>query len=49
MCILTNNTQGEITTYIERSVMPTPRQLMLNSHRAMFAEDLMSFDTFPAL
>jgi hypothetical protein len=36
MCILTRNTPGGITTYVERSAMPTPRQQMPNSPRAMF-------------
>jgi hypothetical protein len=49
MCILTSNTPSGITTYIERSAMPTPRQWMLNSRRAMFTEDSTCFDTFPVL
>jgi len=49
MCILTSNTPGGITTYIERSAMPTPRQPMPNCRRAMFTEDSTCFDTFPVL
>jgi len=47
MCILTRNTPGGITTYIARSVMPTLRQRMPNSRRAMFTEDSTCFDIFP--
>jgi len=49
MCILTSNTPSGITTYIEHSAMPTPRQLMRNSRRAMFTEDSTCFDIFPVL
>jgi len=49
ICILTRNTAGGITTYIERSAMPTPRQRMPNSGRAMFTEDSTCFDIFPVL
>jgi len=48
-CILTSNTPGGITTFIERSAMPTPMQPMPTSRRAMFTEDSMCFDTFPVL
>jgi len=47
MSLLTSNTPGGITTYIERSAMPTPRQPMPNSRRAMFTEDSTCFDIFP--
>jgi len=47
MSLLTSNTPGGITTYIERSAMPTPMQPMPNSHRAMSAEDSTCFDKFP--
>jgi len=47
MSLLTSNTVGRITTYIERSAMPTPRQPMPNSRRAMSTEDSMCFDIFP--
>jgi hypothetical protein len=46
MSLPTCNTPGRITTYIESSAMPTPRQPMLNSRRAMFTEDLTCFDIF---
>jgi len=49
MFILTSNTPGGITTYIECSAMPTRRQWMPNSRRAMFTEDSMCFDVFPVL
>jgi len=38
MSLLTSNTPGWITTYIERSAMPTPGQPMLNSRRTLFTE-----------
>jgi len=47
MSLLTCNTPGGITTYIARSAMPTPKQSMPNSHRAMFSEDSTCFDIFP--
>jgi len=47
MSLLTSITLGEIITLIGRSVMPTPRQLMPNSPRAMFTEDSTCFDLFP--
>jgi hypothetical protein len=47
MSLLTSNTPGGITTYIERSAMPTPMQPMLNTRRAMFNEDSLCFDIFP--
>jgi hypothetical protein len=47
MSLLTSNTPGRITTYIECSAMPTPRQPMLNSRRAMSTEDSTCFDIFP--
>ena len=46
MSLLTSNTPSGITTYIESSAMPTPRQPMPNSHRAMFTEDSMFLDIF---
>jgi len=46
--LLTSNTPDGITTYIERSVMPTARQPMPNSRHAMFTEDSTCFDIFPA-
>jgi hypothetical protein len=36
MFLQTSNTTAGITTYIELSAMPTPRQPMPNSRRAMF-------------
>jgi len=47
MSFLTSNTPGGITTYIEHSTMPTPRQPMPNSRRAMFTEHSTCFDIFP--
>jgi hypothetical protein len=47
MFLLTSNTPGGMTTYIEHSAMPTPRQPMLNSRRAMATEDSTGFDIFP--
>ena len=38
MSLLTSNTPGGITTEIERSAMPTPRQRMPNSRCSMFSE-----------
>jgi hypothetical protein len=49
MCILSSSTPGGITTYIECSVMPTPRQPMPNSVCAMLTENSMYFNTFPVL
>jgi hypothetical protein len=49
MSLLTSNTPGGITTYIERSVMPTTRQPILNSRRAMSTEDSTCFDILPFL
>jgi len=46
MALLMSNTPGGITTYRECSAMPTPRQPMLNSCRAMFTEDSTRFDIF---
>jgi hypothetical protein len=47
MFLVTSNTPGGITTYIERLAMPTPRQLMPNCHRAMVTEDSTWFNIFP--
>jgi len=47
MSLLTSNTPGGITTYMEHSAMPTRRQQMRNSRRAMFTEDSTCFDIFP--
>jgi len=47
MSLLTNNTPGGITTYIESSAMPMPRQLMPNCQSPMLPEDSTSFDIFP--
>jgi len=47
MSLLTSNTPGGITTYIERSAMPTPRQPMPTSRGAIFTEDSTCFDIFP--
>jgi len=47
MSLLTSETPGGITTYIERSAMPTPRQPMLNCCHAMSSEDSICFDMFP--
>ena len=49
MCLLTNNTPGGITTYIERSAMPTPRQPMPNSHCTICTEDSTYFNIFSGL
>ena len=49
LCILIGNTPGGMTTYIERSVMPTPRETMPNSRRAMFTEDSRCCNISPAL
>jgi len=49
MCILTTTTPGGITTCIERSAMPSPRQQMPNSCRALFTEDSTCFDILPEL
>ena len=49
MPLLASNTPGGIITCIERSAMPTPRQPMLNSRRAIFSEDLTCFNIFPVL
>jgi len=49
MCILTSNTPGGITTYIERSAIPTPRQRMPNSCRAIFSQDSTYFDILPVM
>jgi len=42
--LLTSNTRGGMTTDIEGPAMPTLRQAMPNSHRAMFPEDATFFD-----
>jgi len=47
MSLLTSNIPGGITTHIAPSAMPTPRQLVWNSRRAMFTEDSAFFDIFP--
>jgi len=47
MSLLTSNTPGGITTYIECLAMPTLRQPMPTSGRAMFTEDSMRFKIFP--
>jgi len=47
MSILTSNTHNGITTYVERSAMPTPKQPMPTSRCAMFTEDSTCFDIFP--
>jgi hypothetical protein len=44
--LLTSNTPGKITTYIEHSVMPTPRQPMPYSGRAIFMDDSICFHIF---
>jgi hypothetical protein len=49
MSLLTSDTPGGITTYIERSAMPTPRQQLPNSHHAMSTEGSTCFDIFPQL
>ena len=46
MSLLTSNTTSGITTYIERSAMPTPRQPMANTRPIMFTEDSTCFDLF---
>jgi hypothetical protein len=47
MSLQISNTPGRITTYIKRSAMPTPKQPMPNSRRAMFTKDIPYFDIFP--
>jgi len=47
--LLKSNTPSGITTYIELSVMPTPRQPMWNSCYAIFTEDSTCFSIFPVL
>jgi len=49
MCLLTSNTLGGITTYIECSPMKIPREPMPNSRGAMFTEDSTYFNIFPVL
>jgi len=49
MSLLTSNTPGGITTYIERSAISKPRQPMRNCRRAMSTEDSSCFDIFPGL
>jgi hypothetical protein len=49
MSLLTSNTLSRITNYIERSVMPTPWQPMLNYRPGMLTEDSTCFDIFPGL
>jgi hypothetical protein len=45
--LLTSNTTGGITIYIEPTAMLTPRQLMLNSRHAMSTHDTTCFDILP--
>jgi len=47
MSLLTSNTPGGITTFLEPTAMPTPRQPMPNSHHAVSTEDSPCFDLFP--
>jgi len=47
MSLLTSNTPGGITTYIECSVMPTPMQPMPNCHPIMFSKDWTCVNMFP--
>jgi len=47
MSLLTSNTAARITTYIESSTMPTPRQLMPNSRPTMSTKDSKCFNIFP--
>jgi hypothetical protein len=49
MSLLPSNSPGGITTYIEHSAMPTPRQPIPNSRHAMLTEDSTCFDIFPVL
>ena len=49
LSLLRSNTPGRITTYIERSAMPTPMQPMPNFRRAMFTLDWTYFDILPVL
>lgn len=49
MTLLTCNTPGGITTHIQCSTIPTPRQLAPNSPCAMFTENSTCFDIFPVL
>ena len=47
MSLLTSNTPGGITIYIEHKLMQTPRQPMANSRSAVLTEDSMCFNIFP--
>jgi len=47
MSHLTSNTPGVITTYIERSPIPTPRQPKRNRRCAMFTKDSIGLNIFP--
>jgi hypothetical protein len=46
MSLLTSNTPAGITTDLEHSAMPTARQPMPNSNRAIFTKDSWGFDKF---
>jgi len=47
MSLLLSITPGGVTTYIKCSVLPTPRQPMPISRRAISTEDSTGFDIFP--
>jgi hypothetical protein len=47
MNLLELATPGGITPWIEQSAMPTPWQLMVNPHPAIFTQDSMGFHIFP--
>jgi hypothetical protein len=49
MFLLTRNTPRGITTITECSAMPTPRQLMVNSHCTIFSKDSTCVDRIPIL
>jgi hypothetical protein len=48
MSLLKSNTPSGITIEIESSAIPTPRQPMPNSHRAMSTENVKCLDIFTA-
>ena len=47
MSFLRCNTPGRFATYIERSPIPPPRQLMPNTGRTVFTKDSTCFNIFP--
>jgi len=47
--LLTRNTPGWITTYLECSAFPTARQAMPTSHHTIFTENSSCFNIFPVM